>query len=241
MKKSYKFLIGLLIVGAVAVTYRAPVVDAAILAIKQLKIDLSNGRIPVASTSTTLASGKVMIGDSAGVAAEQTLSGDVTVNNSGTTFLSTSSIVNADINGSAGILFSKFENLSTAKILIGSGAKVATEQSVSGDVTMNSAGAVTISAGAVETARLESGLQPSHVTKFSGEVTWSGGGTTLKTGVFGSFTTDIIVASINTVPSEAAYLAAADVFKNNSTIFTLSAANTSNDAVIAYTINRAAP
>lgn len=208
--------------------------------VRRLKKDLALGRIPIASTSNTLTNGKVLIGNASGVAAEQTLAGDVTVDNSGTTFISTSSVVNADISGSAGIQFSKFENLSSAQLIVGSGG-TATATAVTGDVTINSSGVTTIGAGTVETAMMETGLQPSHVLKFGNEVTWSGGGTTLSTAVSGALSTDLMVATIKSVPSEAAYLAAANVFKNNSAIFTLSAANTSNDAVITYTIYRAAP
>jgi len=67
MKKSYKILIGLAIVTVLAVTYRAPVVDAAINAIKQLKTDLTNGRVPVAAGNLSGRSGDVTVA-STGVA-----------------------------------------------------------------------------------------------------------------------------------------------------------------------------
>lgn len=149
MKKSYKILIGLAIVATLGVTYRAPVVEAKIQAVKQLVIDLAAGNVDVQASSTADA--------------------------------------------------------------------------------------------AVETAMLESGLQPSHVTKYSGEVIWLTTSTTTSVAIPGALTTDIMVASINSAPSEAAYLVSADVFANNSALFTLSAANTSTDAVISYTIDRAAP
>lgn len=96
--------------------------------------------------------------------------------------------------------------------------------------------------GAVETAMLESGLQPSHVVKYSGKVTWSGSGATLKSAIMGTYSSsDLIVASISEIPTQAGYLAGADVFRNNSALWTLSAANTSNDAEVTYQVLRAAP
>lgn len=166
MKRSYKILIALAIVAALAITYRAPVVDAGINAIRQLKTDLTNGRVSVAAGNLT---------------------------------------------------------------------------GMSGDVTVASTGVATIGAGVVETAMLESGLLPSHVVLYAGEVTWSGSGASLNTAVLGAYSTDLITASIRSVPTQAAYLARAEVFNNNSVIFTLSAANTSDDASITYTISRAAP
>jgi hypothetical protein len=241
VKKSYKFLIGLAIVAVLAVTYRAPVVDAAINAIKQLKIDLANGNVPIGSTSTTLSDGTVLIGSSSDVAAEQTVSGDVTISNAGVAAIATGVVVNADISASAAISHSKFANLTSTGILVGSSAGVATERIVTGDVTISNTGATTIGAGTVETAMLQSGLAPSHVVLYAGEVTWSGASTTLKSGIFGSYTSDILITSLNTAPSETGYIAAADLFKNNSAVFTLSTSNASNDAVISYTVHRAAP
>lgn len=61
MKKSYKILIGLALVTVLAVTYRAPIADAAINAVKQLKTDLLNGRVPVAAGNLSGMSGDVTV------------------------------------------------------------------------------------------------------------------------------------------------------------------------------------
>ena len=63
-------------------------------------------------------------------------------------------ITNDDISTSAGIQFTKFEDLDSAKILVGNGSNKATEVAVSGDVTIANTGAVTIATGAVEHAML---------------------------------------------------------------------------------------
>ena len=92
--------------------------------------------------------------------------------------------------------------------------------------------------GSVSLAKLATGITPSHVVKFAGEVTWTGGGASLATTVTGALATDIVIASIQTVPSEAGYLVSCAV-TNDTVTTTLSADNTTNDAVISYMILRA--
>jgi hypothetical protein len=145
-----------------------------------------------------------------------------------------------------------------AQILIGDGTDL-NSVAVSGDITIDNTGAVTIAALAVDTAELaadavenskladnavslenlDAAITPSHIVVYSGEVTWTGGGTSIATTVTGALATDIVQATIQTVPSEAAYLVSCAV-TNDTVTTTLSAANTSNDAVIAYTVFRAA-
>ena len=71
-----------------------------------------------------------------------------------------------------------------------------------------------------------------------GEVTWSGSGATLAEAVTGVLATDNVVAIIKTAPTEAAYLAAVRASAADEITFTLSAANTSDDAVIYYQVWR---
>jgi len=145
----------------------------------------------------------------------------------------------------------------SGQVLVGDGTDIASV-AVSGDVTMASTGAVTIAALAVETGmiaadavdatkiaddavsaeHLDDGILPSHVCKYAGEFIWSGGGTSLAATVTGALATDIVTGCIQTVPSEAGYLASLAV-TNDTVTATLSAANTSNDAYIAYQVMRA--
>jgi hypothetical protein len=69
----------------------------------------------------------------------------------GTVVLS-GSIVNADINASAAIAFSKLASLTSANILVGSSGNVATSVAVTGDVTISNAGVTAIAAGAIVNA-----------------------------------------------------------------------------------------
>lgn len=94
--------------------------------------------------------------------------------------------------------------------------------------------------GAVSLGKLNAGITPSHIVVFAGEVTWSGGGATLDHTVTGALETDIVIATITAAPTQAAYLKEAAISAGNTLSLELSAANTGNDAVIAYTVLRAA-
>lgn len=91
----------------------------------------------------------------------------------------------------------------------------------------------------VTLAKLASGITPSHIVVYAGKVTWSGSGASKVATVTGVASTDVVVASIQTAPTEAAYLKSAAPTTDTVT-FVLSAANTSNDAVISYSVLRAA-
>lgn len=94
--------------------------------------------------------------------------------------------------------------------------------------------------GAVTLEKLAEEITPSHIVVFAGEVTWSGSGATLNHTVTGALDTDIVVATIASAPTQAAYLKKAVISTTNTLALELSAANTGNDAVIAYSVLRAA-
>jgi hypothetical protein len=73
----------------------------------------------------------------------------------------------------------------------------------------------------------------SYVVYTAGVMAWTGSGTQKALNVSGLASTDVVVASIQTKPTEAAYLVEAHC-QQNAILFELSAANTSNDAEIAY-------
>ena len=109
--------------------------------------------------------------------------------------------------------------------------------------------AVKLATDAVETAKIKNGnvtldklsaeITPSHVVKYAGTFTWTGGGASEAVTVTGVAATDIVVASFLVNPTEAAYIAKVVPTTNTITV-TLSAANTSNDAQISYVVYRAA-
>ena len=68
--------------------------------------------------------------------------------------LASNAVVNASIASNAAIAHSKLAALASTKVLVGNGSNVAAEVPLSGDVTMDNAGAVTIGEGKVTTAKL---------------------------------------------------------------------------------------
>jgi hypothetical protein len=76
----------------------------------------------------------------------------ITLPDSTGTVVLSGSIVNADINASAAIAFSKLASLTSANILVGSSGNVATSVAVTGDVTISNAGVTAIAAGVVVNA-----------------------------------------------------------------------------------------
>lgn len=104
---------------------------------------------------------------------------------------------------------------------------------------INSISTAEIADAQVTLAKFAAGVTPSHVAKFAGKITWSASGASLATTVTGVASTDVVVATIQTAPTQAAYIVSATPTTNTITV-TLSAANTSNDAVIAYQVLRAA-
>jgi len=126
-------------------------------------------------------------------------------------------------------------------ILEGNNGKVYTNAGTSASPSfqdINEINSAEIADGAITLAKLATGVKPSHIVKYAGKVTWTGGGATKAVTVTGVAATDIVTASIETAPTEAAYIASVAPTTNTVTI-TLSTANTSNDAVIAYQVLRA--
>ena len=93
--------------------------------------------------------------------------------------------------------------LPSAEIIVGSAGGVSAAVAMSGDATISNAGAVTIAADAVVTAKildanvtvakLAVALQPSHVVKYAGVATTAGGDADEVLSVDGALATDIAV------------------------------------------------
>lgn len=133
------------------------------------------------SKLATLTSGNIVLGNSSNVATSTTVTGDVTISNTGVTAISSGVIVNADINASAAIAYSKLASLTSGNILIGSAGNVATSTAVTGDVTISNAGVTAISSGvivnadinasaAINLSKLATGALPVSITVTSGNV-----------------------------------------------------------------------
>ncbi len=127
-------------------------------AIAYSKLDLS-GNIVNADISgsaaiafdklATLTSANILVGNVSNVATSVAVTGDIGISNTGVTSISSGVIVDADVNASAAIAFSKLASLTSANILVGSAGNVATSVAVTGDVLISNAGVTSIGAGVI--------------------------------------------------------------------------------------------
>lgn len=104
------------------------------------------------SLSETLASGRIFVGNASNIATGVAMSGDITIDNTGATTIGAGVIVNAMVDASAAIAFSKLAALPSAEILVGNGSNVAAAVAVTGDIAITNAGVVSITAGAIVNA-----------------------------------------------------------------------------------------
>jgi len=142
----------------------------------------------VVAGEIALADGKILVGGATGVAAAQTMSGDVSISNTGVAAIGAGVIINNDVKSDAAIAYSKLAALATGSILlgvadvatvtdikadkgilIGNGTTAAVQQ-VSGDVTISNLGVVAIGAGKV----LESMLSVPEGNVLNAKRTWKG-------------------------------------------------------------------
>ena len=97
-----------------------------------------------------------LTGNASTVTTNANLTGDVTsVGNA--TSIASDIIVNADINSSAAIAFSKLASLTSANILVGNVSNVATSVGVTGDVTITNSGVTAIGSGKVTSTMILDG------------------------------------------------------------------------------------
>lgn len=104
--------------------------------------------IVAGTTPITLTDAHIFVGNATNDATDVAVSGDVTISNTGNVQIASGAIVNADINASAAIDFSKLAALPSADILVGSVGNVATAVAVTGDISLSNTG-VTAYSGTV--------------------------------------------------------------------------------------------
>lgn len=102
-----------------------------------------------------LSSGNIIVGNSSNVPTSVAVTGDVIISNTGITSIATGSIVNADINSSAGIAHSKLATTTAGNVLIGNAAGSVTGTPITGDISVSSTGAATINNNAVTLSKLQ--------------------------------------------------------------------------------------
>jgi hypothetical protein len=118
--------------------------------------------IPHASLAVAGA-GFILMGNASTVVEAIQPTGDVTISSGGVTAIGAGVIVNADINASAAIAFSKLAGLTAGNVLVGNGSNVATSVALSGDITVSSGGVVAIGAGKVTNAMLAGSIAASKL------------------------------------------------------------------------------
>lgn len=96
--------------------------------------------------------GSIVVHNASGVPTATAVTGDVTITSGGVTAIATGVIVNADVNASAAIDYSKLAVLTSGNILVGNASNVATSVAMSGDVTITNAGVTAIGSGVIVNA-----------------------------------------------------------------------------------------
>lgn len=104
------------------------------------------------SKLASLNSGNLLVGNATNVPTAVAVTGDVTISDTGVTAIASGAIVNADINASAAISFSKLASLTSGNLLVGSATNVPTSVAVTGDVTISNTGVTSIAAGVIANA-----------------------------------------------------------------------------------------
>lgn len=80
--------------------------------------------------STTLSSGQLLVGNGSNVATAVTISGDISIDNTGAAAISSGVIVDGDINASAAITLSKLAAVTASRALVSDGSGVVSASSV---------------------------------------------------------------------------------------------------------------
>ena len=96
--------------------------------------------------------GQVVVYNSSGDPIAQTLSGDVTINSSGVTAIASGVVVNADVSASAAIALSKLASGTAGQVVVHNASGVPTATTITGDVTVTSAGVTAIGSGVIVNA-----------------------------------------------------------------------------------------
>jgi hypothetical protein len=143
------------VITGTAISGDVTVTDAGVAAISSgviVDADISGSAAIALSKLATGTAGNILVYNTTGVLTSVAESGDVTISDAGVAAIGSGVIVNADVNASAAIDFSKLAALTSGNILVGSASNVPTSVAVSGDVTIAANGNVQIASGAIVNA-----------------------------------------------------------------------------------------
>ena len=105
--------------------------------------------VPTALSANT--DGNILIGNGTTVTSVP-VTGDIGLSNAGVASITADSIVDADINSSAAIAYSKLAALTDGNVLIGNASNVATSVAVTGDVLLSNAGVTSLASEVIVNA-----------------------------------------------------------------------------------------
>ncbi len=108
------------------------------------------------SISNTLTDGQILVGNVSNIATDVAVTGDISISNAGVVAIATAVIVNADVNASAAIDYSKLAALTDGNILVGNATNVAVSVNPSGDIDISNAGVFSISSDVIVNADVNS-------------------------------------------------------------------------------------
>lgn len=99
--------------------------------------------------------GELLIANSSGVVTGRSVSGDITVSDTGVTQIGNQKVGNAQVKNDAAIAHTKLASINAGRMLMGNGSNVPTATAMSGDATLSSSGVLTIGAGKVSADKLD--------------------------------------------------------------------------------------
>ena len=108
------------------------------------------------SISNTLTDSQILVGNGSNVATDVAVTGDISITNAGVVAITSGVILNADVNASAAIDYSKLAALTDGNILVGNGSNVAVSVNPSGDIDISNAGVFSISSDVIVNADVNS-------------------------------------------------------------------------------------
>lgn len=114
------------------------------------------------SKLATSTAGNIIVYNASGVPTAVAETGDISISDTGVTAIATGVIVNADVNASAAIDYSKLASLTSGNILVGNASNVATSVAMSGDITITNTGATAIGSGVIVNADVNASAAIAH-------------------------------------------------------------------------------
>ena len=124
--------------------------------------DISAGAAISHSKLSGITAGSVLMGNASNVPTATVVSGDVTINSSGTTAIASGVVVDADISATAAITHTKLANITAGSILMGNATNIPTATAITGDVTISNTGTTAIASGVIVDADINSGAAITH-------------------------------------------------------------------------------